>query len=186
MKKILVFAGSSRSASVNKKLAAAAADVATAAGAEVTLIDLADYPAPIYDGDIEEQDGLPDNMRAFKALCSSHDAFIIVSPEYNGCVPPLLVNTMSWASRPEGDEVSCSAFRGKHVAIAAASPGGLGGVRVIPRLRDFLAELSFQVIPGFATLPGAYKAFDDDGKLVDQKSVAAVTDLVERLVSSAK
>ncbi|MGQ7843570.1 NADPH-dependent FMN reductase [Granulosicoccus sp. 3-233] len=184
MKKILVFAGSSRKDSVNKKLAAVAASRAGAAGAEVTLLDLADYPAPVYDGDIEEQDGLPATMQSFKALCASHDALIIVSPEYNGCIPPLLVNVMSWASRPEGDEASCAAFKGKKVAIAAASPGGLGGVRVIPRLRDFLAELSFEVVPGFATLPGAYKAFDDEGELVNETSSRTLGALVDRLLAS--
>lgn len=185
MKKILVFAGSSRSASVNKKLAAVAADYASSAGAEVTLIDLADYPAPVYDGDTEEQSGLPESMKAFKSLCASHDALIIVTPEYNGCVPPLLVNVLSWASRPEGDEASCAAFRGKTVAIAAASPGALGGVRVIPRLRDLLSELSFAVLPGFATLPGAYKAFGDDGKLIDEKAATILNTLVENLIKSA-
>jgi len=184
VKKILVFAGSSRKESVNKRLAAAAAELARASGAEVTLLDLADYPAPVYDGDIEENEGLPATMKEFKAQCASHDAFIIVSPEYNGCVPPLLVNVLSWASRPEGDEASCAAFKGKRVAIAAASPGGLGGVRVIPRLRDFLAELSFEVVSGFATLPGAYKAFDDRGGLVNETSSKVLGDLVDRLLAS--
>lgn len=182
MKKILVFAGSARSASVNKKFAAAAAALARQSGAEVTLIDLADYPAPVYDGDLEAEQGLPASMQSFKQLCMTHDAMIIVTPEYNGFVPPLLVNVLSWASRAEGDEASCDAFRGKPVAMAAASPGRLGGVRVIPRLRDCLAELSFVVIPGFATLPGAYKAFDDDGRL-DEQAEASLKALVERLVA---
>ena len=186
MKKILVFAGSSRKESVNKKLAAVAANYAQLEGAEVTLIDLADYSAPVYDGDIEAESGLPESMQRFKALCASHDALIIVSPEYNGCVPPLLVNIMSWASRPEGDEASCAAFRGRKVAIAAASPGRLGGVRMIPRLRDFLAELSFEIVPGFATLPGAYKAFDDKGELVDEISAKVLRDLVGRLMTSLR
>jgi len=186
MKKILVFAGSARKESVNKKLAAVAADYATIAGADVTLIDLADYSAPVYDGDLEEQSGLPEAMKQFKALCASHDAFIIVTPEYNGSVPPLLVNVLSWASRPEGDEASCAAFSGKKVAIAAASPGGLGGVRVIPRLRDMLAELSFEVVPGFATLPGAFKAFDEKGGLVNEVSATVLKGLVDRLVASIR
>lgn len=184
MKKILVFAGSARKGSVNKKLAAVAADYATLAGAEVTLIDLAEYEAPVYDGDIEEQSGLPASMQQFKALCASHDALLIVTPEYNGFVPPLLVNVMSWASRPESEEASCAAFKGKKVAIAAASPGGLGGVRVIPRLRDMLAELSFEVIPGFATLPGAYKAFDESGALTDTTSATVLKGLIDRLLAS--
>lgn len=184
MKKILVFAGSARKASVNKKLAAVAAETARAAGAEVTLIDLADYPAPVYDGDIEAGEGIPKTIRDLKTLIAAHDGMVIVTPEYNGCVPPLLVNSLDWASRPEGDEVSCAVFAGKKVAIAAASPGGLGGVRVIPRLRDFLAELGAVTVPGFVTLPGAFSAFDDEGKLTNEVTATLLEALIGRLMSS--
>ena len=184
MKKVLVFAGSTRKDSVNKKLAVVAADAARAAGGDVTLIDLADYPAPVYDGDFEANEGIPQTMRDLKALIASHDGMIIVTPEYNGFVPPVLVNSLDWVSRPEGDEASCAAFAGKKVAIAAASPGGMGGVRVIPRLRDFLAELGVMTVPGFVTLPGAYKAFDDNGKLTNVATVAVLDGLVARLLAS--
>jgi len=183
-KKILVFAGSARKDSFNKKLAAVAATEAREAGGEVTLADLADYEAPVYHGDLEETDGLPQSMRGFKALVNSHDAMIIVTPEYNGSVPPLLVNTLSWVSRPEGDEEACSAFVGKKAALAATSPGGLGGVRVIPRLRDYLAELGVVTIPGFATVPSAYGAFGEDGTLTDSRAHEMVRKLAENIVSS--
>lgn len=184
MKKILVFAGSTRKESVNKKLAAVAADAARAAGAEVTLIDLADFSAPVYDGDLEAGEGIPKTMRDLKALIVSHDGMIIVTPEYNGCVPPVLVNSLDWASRPEGDEAGCAAFVGKKVAIAAASPGGLGGIRVIPRLRDFLSELGAVTVPGFVTLPGAFSAFDESGKLINETTAAMLDALVGRLLDS--
>ncbi len=185
-KKILVFAGSARQGSVNKKLAAVLAEETRKRGAEVSLIDLAAYPAPLYNGDLEAAEGLPQSMRAFKGLVVSHDALLIVTPEYNGHVPPLLFNTLSWASRPEGDEAGAAAFRGKTTAIAAASPGRLGGVRVLPRLRDYLAELGAVTIPGFMTLPGAFQAFDDKGGLLDEAADAAAKDLARRLVAAAQ
>lgn len=183
-KKVLVFAGSARNSSVNKKFAASAAAAAEAAGAAVTLIDLADFPAPVYDGDIEASEGLPKTMQDLRALIAAHDGMIIVTPEYNGCTPPLLVNVFAWTSRPENDEISCAVYANKRVAIAAASPGGLGGVRVIPRLRDALSELTAVPIPGFANLPGAFQAFDDDGTLKDEKSAGMLKGLAERLVAA--
>lgn len=183
MKNILVFAGSSRAASVNKKLAAAAAKIATASGASVTLIDLADYPAAIYNGDDEASDGIPGPIRKLKQLMADSDGFIVVSPEYNGQIPPLLSNTFSWASRSEEGEGGMIAFNGKKAAIMAASPGKLGGVRVIPRLRDTLAELGVMVIPGFFTLPGAMQAFDDNGDLKDEASGQAVKAVVDKLIA---
>ncbi len=183
-KKILIFSGSTRNGSVNTKLAAAAHAAALNAGAEATLIDLADYPAAIYNGDDEAVHGVPEPMRQLKKLMAEHDGFIVATPEYNGHVPPLLVNTFSWLSRKEKDDDGISAFTGKTAAIMAASPGRLGGVRVIPRLRDMLAELSVVVVPGFVTLPGAMQAFDDGGKLLEASHTAAVNGLVERLLQS--
>jgi len=111
--KIAVFAGSARNGSFNKKLAQAAATIAQSHGLSVTLLDLADYDAPIYNGDIETSTGLPESMRKLKAILASQDGFLISTPEYNGHVPPLLTNCFSWVSRKENDEQSMIAFDGK-------------------------------------------------------------------------
>jgi len=183
VKKVLVFAGSARAASYNKKLAAAAATLAAEAGLDVTLIDLADYPAAVYNGDDEDAGGVPESMRALKALMFDHDGLIIATPEYNGHVPPLLVNTFSWLSRKEGDEGSLAAFSEKKAVIMATSPGRLGGIRVLPRLRDTLAELGVMVIPGFCTLPHAGAAFDDTGALINEAAITSISGLIGRLKS---
>ncbi len=182
-KNILVFSGSTRNRSVNTKLAAAAHKAAVDAGAQSTLINLQDYPAAIYNGDDEAANGVPEPMRKLKQLMAQHDGFIVVTPEYNGHVPPLLVNTFSWLSRKEDDN-DVSAFAGSKAAIMAASPGRLGGVRVIPRLRDMLAELGVTVVPGFVTLPGAMQAFEDNGNLKEQSNATAVSGQVERLLQA--
>lgn len=181
--KILVFAGSVRHASFNKQLAKAMAALARSAGAEITFVDLADYDAPLYSGDIEADSGIPQTMQDIKALMKQHDGFIIATPEYNGHVPPLLVNIFSWASRSTADEKGMVAFTGKHAAIVAASPGRLGGIRVIPRLRDMLAELGVTVVPGFVTVPQAMSAFNDDGSLKEPATENAIA-LVGRLIDA--
>jgi len=180
--KILVFAGSARSGSFNKKLAIATAAIAEKTTAKVTFADLADYPAPVYNGDDETATGLPQTMRDFKKLMQQHNGIIVASPEYNGHVPPLLVNTFGWCSRTEGDEKGKVAFDGKKALIMAASPGRLGGIRVIPRLRDTLAELSVVVVPGFVTLPTAADAFDDNGNLTDEQLTNKIKQLIEKLI----
>jgi len=182
--KLLVFAGSARKDSITKKLARAAADLATTSGADVTLIDLADYPAAIYNGDDEDANGVPESMQKMKQLLNSHDGFVIATPEYNGHVPPLLSNTFAWGSRRDGDEPPMFAYAGKKAAIMAASPGPLGGIRVIPRLRDTLAELGIVVVPGFVTLPKAEQAFSDNGKLKDDNVNKSLVLLIERLIGA--
>ena len=181
--KILAFAGSSRKNSINKILVEQAASYAEQLGAVVTTIDFQDFPAPVYDGDYEEKHGLPAAMQQFKSLLASHDAFIVATPDYNGGITPLLLNVLSWASRPEGDESPKSVFQGKPVAMMAASPGGLGGVRAITRLRDTLADLDCMPIPGFITLGNAYQAFDDNGQLKSAEMKGAITNLMQRLIA---
>jgi len=181
--KILAFAGSARQQSVNKMLVRQAASVAEQQGAIVTTIDLNDFPAPIYNGDFEEMNGVPAPMQRFKSLLASHDAFIIASPDYNGGITPLLLNVLSWASRPEGNEAPNSVFLENPVAIMTASPGGLGGIRAVSGLRDTLADLGCMPIPGFITLGNAFEAFDDNGRLKSAQIAELLTALMARLIA---
>jgi NAD(P)H-dependent FMN reductase len=84
--KILAFAGATRSQSFNKKLIKVAARGAEEAGAQVTLIDLRDFPLPLYDGDLEEKEGVPENGKKLKELFKAHPGFLISSPEYNSSI----------------------------------------------------------------------------------------------------
>src|SRR5947199_9822957 len=126
--KVLVFAGSTRKGSFNKKLASIAAEDARAAGAEVTHIDLRDLPIPLYDGDLEATEGIPPNGRKLKDLMLSHDAFLIASPEYNSSITGVLKNAIDWASRQSANEQPLECFTGQVVGLCSASPGGLGGL----------------------------------------------------------
>ena len=170
--KIVVLSGSARTGSVNTKLAAIAARALAELGVEVHLVDPGRLVAPVYNADIERSEGLPVSMSKLKRVISGASGLAVSTPEYNGFVPPLLVNAFAWVSRPEGDEKSCAAFSGKVAAIMAASPGRLGGVRVVPRLRDCLAELGVTVVPGFVTIKSAYGAFEEDGTFVGRRQFA--------------
>lgn len=182
-KKILAFAGSSRKDSVNKKFVAAAAIVAETQGASVTLIDLADYGLPLYNGDLE-QEGYPDNARRLKALFVDHDALLIASPEYNSSITPLLKNTIDWVSRPDPEAAEPSApYANKTVALIAASPGGLGGMRALNHLRDIFYNLGCIVLPEAVAMGGAFKAFDEQGNVSDENTLGRLDVLIEKLLT---
>jgi len=182
--KILAFAGSSRRESFNRKLVAIAASGAEDAGGSVTVVNLRDYPMPIYDGYLEEEKGMPQTARDFKLLLVEHDGFLIASPEYNSGFSALLKNTIDWASRAESDdEPPLVAFRGKTAAIMAASPGGLGGIRGLVGLRMLLQNIGVIVLPDQRTISSAYKAFAEDGSLSNSRDQNAVRKLGADLVA---
>lgn len=181
--KILAFAGSLRKDSFNKKLIKIAARGAEEAGAKVTLIDLLDFPLPIYNGDLEAASGLPENALKLKKLFLEHDGFIIASPEYNSSISGVLKNTIDWVSRQATpDEVYLCCFADKVALLLSASPGGLGGLRGLVHLRAILENIGTWVMPGQKTIPNAQEAFDESGHL--KKGEEAVLDLAKKLVAT--
>jgi chromate reductase, NAD(P)H dehydrogenase (quinone) len=181
--RILVLAGSTRSGSLNRRLAAHAAATLREAGLAATLVELRQYPLPIYDGDFETENGLPANAKALKALARDHDAFAIAAPEYNGSFPAVLKNAIDWMSRPEPGEPPLAAFRGKTAALMSASPGPGGGRRVLHALRELLEGIRVTVIPEQVSVPLAEAAFDSEGRLVRAEALRAVRSLSEGLVA---
>ncbi len=185
MAKILAFAGSARRDSVNKKLINVAAEGARAAGAEVTVIDLADYPMPIYDGDLEAGEGLPENAVKLRELFGAHDGLLIASPEYNSSISPLLKNVIDWVSRPTKDDAMLKYFAGKVAGLVAASPGALGGLRGLVHVRAILGNIQVTVIPQQVAVGGAGDAFDEAGNLKDENRQKAVMGVGARLADVA-
>ena len=179
--RILAFAGALRTQSWNKKLIRIGAGIARDARAEVSLIDLRDYPMPFYDGDIEASDGLPPKARELKELMLAHDAFLLSCPEYNSSISAVLKNTIDWVSRPRPNEPS--AFKGKIAGLLAASPGNLGGVRGLFTVRQVLTTLGVLVVPTQFALSQAANAFAEDGALKDERHRDAVKAVVTELVS---
>lgn len=180
--KILVFAGSARAGSLNKKLARVAAAAVNAAGAEATFVDLADYPMPLYDGDLEAREGVPAGARKLKDLFIAHQGLLIVSPENNASVSALLKNVLDWISRQDGSESGLVPYQGKVAALAGASPGALGGLRGLTHLRAILQTLNVLVLSEQFALGRAHEAFNEDGSLKDAKQQHALTALTKKLV----
>jgi chromate reductase len=181
--RILAFAGSARRASWNKKLVHIAAAGARAAGAEVTLIDLAEYPLPLFNEDEEAERGLPENGRKIKDLMLSHQGFLISSPEYNSSITALLKNTIDWASRPVPGEPPLACFTGKVATLISASPGALGGLRALVHVRAILGNIGTLVLPGTISITKAHEAFAEDGSLKDPKQHERVEKLGGELVT---
>jgi len=183
--RVLIFAGSTRRESFNRRLAQVAARQVAATGAQATLLELADTPLPLYDGDLEASSGLPDNALKLKKIFIAHDAFILVSPEYNSSIPPLLKNTIDWVSRPLPEQGGYVPFSGKPAALLSASPGNLGGLRGLRHLREVLTELQMIVLPKQVSLSAANHAFDSEGQLTDAATHRRLADLVEELLGMA-
>lgn len=178
MIRILAFAGSSRTDSFNRSLISIAARGAREAGADVTLVELADYPMPLMSEDLEAAEGMPGKAAELKRMMIGSDGFLIASPEYNSSISPLLKNTIDWASRSESeDEPPLSAFSGKTAVIMSASPGKLGGLRGLVVLRMLLANLGITVLPEQRCIGSAHRAFEEDGELADKRLHVAVRDL---------
>jgi chromate reductase len=186
--RILAFAGSARRDSLNKKLARIAAGYAQAAGGEVTLIDLDDYPMPVYHGDLEASQGMPESARKLRELFLSHDALLIVSGENNRSVSSLLKNTIDWLSRSIGDGKGANSglapYRGKVAALLGASPGPYGAARGLPHLRQILAGLEVTVLGPEVALQRAHEAFDESGALREERVARAVKNLAAALVEA--
>jgi NAD(P)H-dependent FMN reductase len=174
---ILAFAGSARKGSWNKQLLAAVVEEARAAGAEVTHLDLADFPMPLYNGDIQDESGLPESAAKLVALIQAHQALLVASPEYNSQTTPLFKNTIDWCS--VGD---VNPFTGKVAAVVSASPGPFGGVRSALLARSLLMKLGCHVIPAQCTLSRAHEAFDENRRLKNPRSLETAREVAAQLV----
>jgi chromate reductase, NAD(P)H dehydrogenase (quinone) len=179
--KILAFAGSTRTDSYNKTLVKIAGAGAQAAGAEVTYIDLRDFPLPLYDADIEKKEGLPPHAKRLRDLLSQHQGLLISSPEYNSSISGVLKNAIDWATRAENGEGDLSCFSNKVAVIMSASPGGLGGLRGLVTVRSILGNIQVMVLPDQIAISKAHEAFGPDGKLTDPKKQKSVEQLGRKL-----
>ena len=181
--RILAFAGSTRKDSFNKKLVQIAANGARAAGAETTIIDLKDFPLPLFDEDLEAAQGSPEAARKLKKLMIEHDGFLISAPEYNSSISAVLKNAIDWASRPAPQEPPLIAFKGKAAVLMSASPGALGGLRGLVHVRAILGNIGVLVLPDQIAVPRAHEAFAPDGSLKDKNQQAGIEGLGRTLAS---
>ncbi len=183
--RILVFAGSIRTGALSGKLAAAAAEEIALADADVTTISLADYPLPIFNGDLEVEKGVPENATRLAQLIAANQGIFISTPEYNHGLPPLLTNAIAWVSRLR--HTGTLPYRHKVYCLGASSDGRYGGARAIIELRKIVAiGLQGVVIPLRVELPMAQHAFNESGDLIDEGAMHSLKSASRQLVDFAR
>ncbi len=172
MPKLLGISGSLRKASTNTKLVHEAARAF--APSDWTL---ADIRFELFDADIEAERGIPPAVQKFASDIREADAVVISTPEYNKSLPGGLKNALDWLSRAD-----MGALNGKPVAIVSAAAGRAGGERAQFSLRHCLTAFMPRVLPGPEVMIAASgSAFDENGRLVDQKSFEFLTKLMDGL-----
>lgn len=184
--KVLAFAGSTREDSLNKKLVLEAAQMARDLDANVTVIDLKDFPLPLYDADYEKKEGMPNNAKRLRKLMIESQAIIIATPEYNGSIPALLKNVLDWTSRSENGQSSRDAFKGKKFAIMSASPGGGGGIRGLIHLRSIIDAIGGDVVAQQVAVSTAHNAFSKKGNLENEEVKKELKEEIQQLLKNSQ
>lgn len=172
--RILAFAGSTRKESYNKQLINIAAAGVREAGGDVTVIDLREFPLPLYDGDLEKAEGVPVHAQTLKKLFKEHHALILASPEYNSSISGVLKNAIDWVSRPFGNEKPMEPFANKLALLFSASPGAMGGMRGLVHLRSILGNMKVLVLPEQLAVSNAEEGLKSEEKQRTIKSMAAI------------
>ncbi len=185
--KLLLISGSARRESLNGKLAAAASKLAAAHDVETDLVSPDDLRLPLYDGDLEESEGLPAAVVALKQRFLAADAILFACPEYNSSITPLLKNLIDWVSRAgSSDEAPLAAYKGKVAGLVSASPGALGGMRGLVTVRSILGNIGVLVVPTQFALGKAHEAFDAEGNLTDDRAKKSLESVVNEVIRVAK
>ena len=175
MKTALTLSGSIRKGSYNRVLQQHMGRKLTEAGVAVTEIDLADFDMPIFNEDLEP-DNVPEAAVKLAQMWRSHDIVFIATPEYNGGVPPLVVNTVTWLSRQKP-----SPFRHAVFGIGGVSSGKYGTIWSLSHLRDSLTKVGALIVPTLLGIGPAATAFDEKGDPVEPAIIGKVEQMVHDL-----
>src|SRR5207248_5787020 len=163
--RILAFAASLRSASLNHKLIQLAARLAAREGAEVDVVRVREFDMPLYAGDEDTAHGLPEGARKLQQRVEGAGALMIAVPEYNYSIPGPLKNAIDWVSRARP-----MPWRGRAVYLMSTAPSPMGGVRGLWQTRIPLEGCGAIVFPDMFALPHGTTAFDERGGLRDAAS----------------
>jgi len=170
--KLLTISGSLRKGSYNRMLLAQAAEAFGSAEVIEGNLDL-----PLYNGDLEEAEGVPEKVQHLVQQIRDADAIVVGSPEYNKGITGVLKNALDWVSRVPG-----SAFKDKPTVVISASAGRTGGETAQFMTLSCLTQHQARLIPGTAVLiAGAMNAFDEDGRLTDDTSRKLLAERMESL-----
>jgi chromate reductase, NAD(P)H dehydrogenase (quinone) len=180
--KVLLFAGSLRKDSFNKKLVACAKNLLSQdTSLELNYVDIQSLQIPLYDGDIESSAGVPKGAAQLANEVATSNAIIVASPEYNGSISGVMKNNLDWISRVKPNPIA-----GKPVLILSASPGALGGLRGLWHTRVPFEALGSHVYPEMFGLAKAHQAFDSSGALVDMANSDKLNQLLKNFIQFSK
>ena len=172
MKKVLVFAGSNSSTSINQVLAKYASTLLESSEAHV--IELKDYPAPVFSEDIEKSEGYPETLNALNEIFNAHDAFIIALPEYNSSITPVFKNTVDWISRIERPT-----FKDKPVLLLSTSNGQRGAISVLNYVESLMPRWGGKVTAAYS-LPNFSDNVDKiTGRMTNPEEVKKLSMLIK-------
>ena len=182
MARILGLSGSLRAGSFNTALLRAAAGLMPA-GASLEVATL--HGIPLYDGDLEQREGLPAAVVALKAKVLACDGLLLATPEYNNSIPGVLKNGIDWLSRPPAD--TGRVFGNRQVALVGASPGGFGTILSQNAWLPVLRTLGVQPwFGGRLMVSRAGQVFGEGGEMVDEKMKALLQQFLQGFVAALR
>ena len=173
--KILVIPGSLRSGSINARLAAVAAKEFVRADVEVTCISLADFPLPIYDGDLQARSGVPRSAINLKQMIGSHHGILIVTPEYNGSFPGVL---KAMIDNTDIEKV----WWGKKALLTGVSTGRAGNLRGMEHLTGVLQYLKMHVYHNKLPISVVNKLLNGEDYIGDMATLKSINDQLEEFI----
>lgn len=176
---LLLFAGSLRKDSFNKKLLKIAEGILAKDGCNITVADIKALNIPVYDGDIESA-GMPDGVKKLGEMTAKAQAIIIASPEYNGSISSPLKNTIDWLSR-----LRPVPLESKPVLLMGATLGMFGANRGMLHGRDCFEKLFAFVYPEGFGLSKASEAFTPDGQFADAKQLERLSGTLKKFIDFA-
>lgn len=166
--------GSLRDGSINKKLEKALTLRFERAGTKTTSIDLGTYDLPLYHGDLD----LPAGVETLVEKIRSCDGVVVVSPEYNGSLPPVLKNAIDWTSK-----TSKAHFEEAYWGIASCTPGPMSGIMCMRQINYILMRVGSHVSPIQVGVGNAKDAFDNEGELIAEPSATLADKLIKDMLA---
>jgi len=175
-KRALTLCGSLRRDSINEVLRRHISAELRAAGVEVTDLDLAEFEMPLFNQDIEDAGQSPDGARRLAEMFRTYDIVLIISPEYNGGVTPLIANLVAWVSREKPNPFKHAIF-----GIGGLSDGKYATLFALSHLRDSLSKVGALVVPTLLGVGPYPDVFDPEGNPVEANIKWKVGQLVREL-----
>ncbi|WP_310618688.1 NADPH-dependent FMN reductase [Flexibacterium corallicola] len=180
--KVLLICGSNRTGSFNQQIMNAVESLLQKRGFQFETLQAEMQSLPIYTQDKEQDESFRKLTLSAQLKLAQADLILVASPDYNGFFPPILSNILTWISRDFGKGRPLRETT-KVAGLISASPGNMGGIRMLPNLRDFLIELGAVVHPTHVVVPQVNAKLDENGLLVDEEIRNKLNNLITSTVA---